>query len=74
MPATAAAISTQFLGKRSANQPITRNMGIAVNSSSENNNTAACWSTPLLIMIGMMCSMTAALATNRKAVPNTRTQ
>src|SRR5262245_37938456 len=74
VPAREAHMSTGGLGKRSAAQPSTRYMGTVKNNCKPNMNAAVCSDTPLLTMMGMICTVTPAFAIRRNAVPPVRFQ
>src|SRR5262245_32310360 len=67
VPAREAHMSTGGFGKRSAAQPSIRYMGTVKNNCKPNMNAAVCSETPLLAMIGMICTVTPAFAIRRNA-------
>src|SRR5437667_9451036 len=74
VPAREAHMSTGGLGKRSAAQPSTRYIGTVNNNCKLNMNAAVCSDTPLLTMMGMICTITPVFGIRRNAVPPVRFQ
>src|SRR5215510_7892032 len=74
VPAREAHMSTGGLGKRSAAQPSTRYMGTVKNNCKPNRNAAVFSDTPLLAMMGMICTITPVFGMRRNAVPPVRFQ
>jgi hypothetical protein len=67
-------MSTSGLAKRSAAQPSTRYRGTVTNNCRPNSQAAVCSDTPLLAMMGMICTVAPASAIRRNAVPTVRCQ
>src|SRR5207248_8427661 len=74
VPAREAHISTDGLGKRSAAQPSTRYRGTVKNNCNPNRNAAVCSDTPLLDIMGRICTVAPVFAIRRNAVPTVRLQ
>src|SRR5215813_5270405 len=74
VPAREAHMSTGGLGKRSAAQPSARYMGTVNNNCKPNMNAAVCSDTPLLAMMGMICTVTPVFEIRRNAVPTVKFQ
>src|SRR4030095_2396095 len=73
-PRGAAHMSTGGVAKRSAAQPSTRYMGTVKNNCKPNMNAAVRSDTPLLAIMGMICTVTPVFAIRRNAVPTVRFQ
>jgi hypothetical protein len=67
-------MSTGGFGKRSAAQPSNKYIGTVKSNCRPNMNAAVCSDTPLLAMMGMICTVTPAFAIRRNAVPTVRFQ